>query len=97
MATIIVQPGVARAGRQRVSLTAIAHHRLMLLLILFMAVTMVLVGRLLPGLYRGLLSDVPCSDRDTPSPDLAQQDSSWRYAHRFESSSFLSLVSGLEQ
>ncbi|MBU0657401.1 MAG: penicillin-binding protein 2, partial [Alphaproteobacteria bacterium] len=47
MATIIVQPGVARAGRQRVSLTAIAHHRLMLLLILFMAVTMVLVGRLL--------------------------------------------------
>jgi cell division protein FtsI (penicillin-binding protein 3) len=47
MATIIVQPGGARAGRQRVSLTAIAHNRLMLLLILFMAVTTVLIGRLL--------------------------------------------------
>ncbi|MES2159127.1 MAG: penicillin-binding protein 2 [Pseudomonadota bacterium] len=47
MATIIVQPGGARAGRQRVSLTAIAHNRLMLLLILFMAVTGLLIGRML--------------------------------------------------
>ncbi|MFB0873746.1 MULTISPECIES: peptidoglycan D,D-transpeptidase FtsI family protein [unclassified Sphingobium] len=46
MATIIVQPGGARAGRQRVSLTAIAHNRLMLLLILFMAITAILIGRL---------------------------------------------------
>ncbi|MCI4590057.1 penicillin-binding protein 2 [Sphingobium sp. BYY-5] len=47
MATIIVQPGGPRAGRQRVSLTAIAHNRLMLLLILFMAITTILIGRLL--------------------------------------------------
>ncbi len=46
MATIIVQPGGARAGRQRVNLTATAHNRLMLLLILFMAITLLLVGRL---------------------------------------------------
>ena len=46
MATIIVQPGGARAGRQRVNLTAIAHNRLMLLLILFMMITAVLILRL---------------------------------------------------
>lgn len=46
MATVIVQPGGARAGRQRVNLTAIAHNRLMLLLILFLAITIVLIGRL---------------------------------------------------
>ncbi|MGE4322480.1 MAG: peptidoglycan D,D-transpeptidase FtsI family protein [Sphingobium sp.] len=46
MATIIVEPGTARAGRQRVNRTAIAHNRLMLLLILFLAVILVLVGRL---------------------------------------------------
>lgn len=46
MATIIVQPGGARAGKQRVDLTAIAHNRLMLLLILFMAITMVVILRL---------------------------------------------------
>ncbi|MDI1295110.1 MAG: penicillin-binding protein 2 [bacterium] len=46
MATIIVQPGGARAGSQRVNLTAVTHNRLMLLLILFMAVTTVLIGRL---------------------------------------------------
>ncbi|BBD98502.1 penicillin-binding protein 2 [Sphingobium amiense] len=46
MATIIVQPGGARAGRQRVDLTATAHNRLMLLLILFLAITGVLVLRL---------------------------------------------------
>ncbi|HAF42029.1 MAG TPA: penicillin-binding protein 2 [Sphingobium sp.] len=47
MATIIVQPGGPRAGKQRVNLTATAHNRLMLLLILFMAITTVLIGRLL--------------------------------------------------
>mgnify|MGYP000210915839 CR=1 FL=1 len=46
MATIIVQPGGARASRQRVSLTAIAHNRLMLLLILFMGITAVVILRL---------------------------------------------------
>ncbi|EQB31637.1 peptidoglycan D,D-transpeptidase FtsI family protein [Sphingobium ummariense] len=46
MATIIVQPGGARAGRQRVNLTAMAHNRLMLLLILFLGITLVLIGRL---------------------------------------------------
>ncbi len=46
MATIIVQPGGARAGKQRVDLTAIAHNRLMLLLILFMAITAVVILRL---------------------------------------------------
>ncbi|BAV65969.1 peptidoglycan D,D-transpeptidase FtsI family protein [Sphingobium cloacae] len=46
MATIIVQPGGARASKQRVSLTAIAHNRLMLLLLLFLAITTLLVGRL---------------------------------------------------
>ncbi|NML11353.1 penicillin-binding protein 2 [Sphingobium sp. AR-3-1] len=46
MATIIVQPGGERAGRQRLNLTAIAHNRLMLLLILFLAITTVLIGRL---------------------------------------------------
>ncbi|HWV12875.1 MAG TPA: penicillin-binding protein 2 [Sphingobium sp.] len=46
MATIIVQPGGARAGKQRVDLTAIAHNRLMLLLILFMGVTAVVILRL---------------------------------------------------
>jgi len=46
MATIIVQPGGVRAGRQRVNLTAIAHNRLMLLLILFLAITAILIGRL---------------------------------------------------
>ncbi|MGW8202362.1 peptidoglycan D,D-transpeptidase FtsI family protein [Sphingomonas bisphenolicum] len=46
MATIIVQPGGERAGRQRVNLTAIAHNRLMLLLILFLAITSILIGRL---------------------------------------------------
>jgi cell division protein FtsI (penicillin-binding protein 3) len=46
MATIIVQPGGARAGKQRVDLTAIAHNRLMVLLILFMAITMVVILRL---------------------------------------------------
>ena len=47
MATIIVQPGGERAGRQRVNLTAIAHNRLMLLLILFLGITALLIGRLL--------------------------------------------------
>lgn len=47
MATIIVQPGGARAERQRVNLTAIAHNRLMLLLILFMGITSVVILRLL--------------------------------------------------
>lgn len=46
MATIIVQPGGERAGRARLNLTAIAHNRLMLLLILFLAITTVLIGRL---------------------------------------------------
>ncbi|GLV20411.1 peptidoglycan glycosyltransferase [Sphingobium sp. TomMM35A] len=46
MATIIVQPGGARAGKQRVDLTAVAHNRLMLLLILFMAITAVVILRL---------------------------------------------------
>ncbi|MBA37419.1 MULTISPECIES: peptidoglycan D,D-transpeptidase FtsI family protein [Sphingobium] len=46
MATIIVQPGGPRAGRQRVNLTAMAHNRLMLLLILFLAITAILIGRL---------------------------------------------------
>lgn len=46
MATIIVQPGVERAGRARLNLTAIAHNRLMLLLILFLAITTILIGRL---------------------------------------------------
>ena len=46
MATIIVQPGGARAGKQRVDLTAIAHNRLMLLLILFMGITAVVILRL---------------------------------------------------
>ena len=46
MATIIVQPGGARASRQRVSLTQIAHNRLMLLLILFMGITAVVILRL---------------------------------------------------
>ncbi|WP_062732140.1 peptidoglycan D,D-transpeptidase FtsI family protein [Sphingobium abikonense] len=46
MATIIVQPGGPRAGRQRVNLTAMAHNRLMLLLILFLAITTILIGRL---------------------------------------------------
>ena len=47
MATIIVQPGGPRAGRQRVNLTATAHNRLMLLLILFLGITTILIGRLL--------------------------------------------------
>lgn len=46
MATIIVQPGGERAGRARVNLTAIAHNRLMLLLILFLAITAIVIGRL---------------------------------------------------
>ena len=46
MATIIVQPGGVRAGKQRVDLTAIAHNRLMLLLILFLAITGVVILRL---------------------------------------------------
>ncbi|MEC3948801.1 peptidoglycan D,D-transpeptidase FtsI family protein [Sphingobium sp. HWE2-09] len=46
MATIIVQPGGERAGRARVNLTAVAHNRLMLLLILFMLITAILIGRL---------------------------------------------------
>ncbi|PBN43164.1 penicillin-binding protein 2 [Sphingobium sp. D43FB] len=46
MATIIVQPGHARVGRQRVSLTAVAHNRLMLLLILFILITLIVIGRL---------------------------------------------------
>lgn len=46
MATIIVQPSRPRAAHQRVNLTSIAHNRLMLLLILFMAITMVLIARL---------------------------------------------------
>ena len=46
MATIIVQPGGERAGRQRINLTAMAHNRLMLLLILFVGITLVLIGRL---------------------------------------------------
>jgi cell division protein FtsI (penicillin-binding protein 3) len=54
MATVIVQPGSARAGRQRVNLTAIAHNRLMLLLILFMGITLLVVGRLTwIGLFSG--------------------------------------------
>ncbi len=46
MATVIVQPAGARAGKQRVNLTAIAHNRLMLLLILFAAITAILILRL---------------------------------------------------
>jgi cell division protein FtsI (penicillin-binding protein 3) len=46
MATIIVQPGGERAGRARINLTAIAHNRLMLLLILFMLITAIVIGRL---------------------------------------------------
>lgn len=46
MATVIVQPPHVRAGRQRVNRTAIAHNRLMLLLLLFVAITMIVVVRL---------------------------------------------------
>lgn len=46
MATIIVQPGGARAERQRLNLTAIAHNRLMLLLILFLGITSLVILRL---------------------------------------------------
>lgn len=46
MATVIVQPAGARAGAARVNLTAIAHNRLMLLLILFAAITAILILRL---------------------------------------------------
>lgn len=54
MATIIVQPGGARAGKQRVDLTAIAHNRLMLLLILFMGITAVVILRLTwVGIFAG--------------------------------------------
>jgi cell division protein FtsI (penicillin-binding protein 3) len=47
MATIIVQPGGPRAGRQRIDLTAIAHNRLMLLLLMFMGITGIVICRLL--------------------------------------------------
>ena len=54
MATIIVQPGGARAGKQRIDLTAVAHNRLMLLLILFLCVTGLLILRLTwVGIFSG--------------------------------------------
>ena len=54
MATIIVQPGGARAGKQRIDLTAVAHNRLMLLLILFLCVTGLLILRLAwVGIFSG--------------------------------------------
>ncbi|NIJ15227.1 peptidoglycan D,D-transpeptidase FtsI family protein [Sphingobium vermicomposti] len=54
MATIIVQPGGARAGKQRIDLTAVAHNRLMLLLILFLCITAVLILRLTwVGIFSG--------------------------------------------
>jgi cell division protein FtsI (penicillin-binding protein 3) len=46
MATIVVQPG-GRVSRGRVTVTAIAHNRLMLILILFLAITAGLIARLL--------------------------------------------------
>ena len=54
MATVIVQPAGIRAGAQRVNLTAIAHNRLMLLLLLFLAITSILVLRLMwVGVFAG--------------------------------------------
>jgi cell division protein FtsI (penicillin-binding protein 3) len=47
MATVIIQPAGIRAGAQRVNLTAIAHNRLMLILLLFLAITALLVLRLM--------------------------------------------------
>jgi cell division protein FtsI (penicillin-binding protein 3) len=54
MATVIVQPAGIRAGKQRVNLTAIAHNRLMLILLLFLAITALLVLRLMwVGVFAG--------------------------------------------
>lgn len=60
MATVIVQPSNARAGRARLNVTAVAHHRLMLLLILFVAITTILAGRLL---WVGVFSSGAHGDR----------------------------------
>jgi cell division protein FtsI (penicillin-binding protein 3) len=47
MTTMLARPGATRSTAQRMHLTAIAHNRLMLLLILFVATSMLIVLRLL--------------------------------------------------
>jgi cell division protein FtsI (penicillin-binding protein 3) len=47
MATVVVRPDSPRAAAQRQNLTALAHQRLMLLLLLFMAFTLLISGRLI--------------------------------------------------
>ncbi|RVT42040.1 peptidoglycan D,D-transpeptidase FtsI family protein [Sphingobium algorifonticola] len=46
MATLVVRPDRPRTGTDRVSLTALAHQRLMLLLLLFVAITGLIAVRL---------------------------------------------------
>ena len=54
MATIVVRHDRLPVNRQRVNLTALAHQRLMLILLLIAAVSMVLIGRLA---WMGLFAD----------------------------------------
>ncbi len=54
MATLVVRPDRPRSGTDRINLTALAHQRLMLLLVLFILITMVIAGRLVwMGVFSG--------------------------------------------
>ncbi|MBK5264013.1 MAG: penicillin-binding protein 2 [Alphaproteobacteria bacterium] len=54
MTTLVARPERVRTASQRYQLTAVAHYRLMLLLLLFLAATMLVGGRLL---WLGLFAD----------------------------------------
>jgi cell division protein FtsI (penicillin-binding protein 3) len=54
MATIVVRPDTPRAATNRINLTAVAHQRLMLLLILFAGITLLIALRLMwMGVFTG--------------------------------------------
>lgn len=54
MATLVVRPDRLRTGTDRINLTALAHQRLMLLLVLFIAITVLIATRLV---WMGVVSN----------------------------------------
>lgn len=60
MATVLARPVSQSDSPQRIDLTAIAHRRLIVLLLIFLALTLVLSGRML---WLGIVADGAAGDR----------------------------------
>lgn len=76
MATVVVRPNSPRAAKDRGNFVTVAHQRLMLVLVLFIAVTMLVILRLLwMGVFAdGLRSDDGLSGFTPPRADIVDRN-----------------------